>query len=116
MTKMSPLVLSMFSNTEVLAVDQDELGKPGWRATQDEKKEVWVKPLADGSLSVAFFNRDETPAEVSVKWSDLKLTGPQKLRDLWRQKDLEPQPTGYKVTVAAHGAELLRATPQNQSF
>jgi len=53
--------LSLFSNDEVLAVDQDALGKQGWRAKQDGPKEVWMKPLADGSLAVAFFNRGEAP-------------------------------------------------------
>ena len=96
----------------MLAVNQDALGKQGWRAKQSGKQEVWMKPLADGSLAVAFFNRADAPADVSVQWSDLKLTGPQSLRDLWRQKDVGVQETGYTVNVAAHGAELFKVKPQ----
>ena len=112
MPKMSPFIVSIFSNDEVLAVSQDALGKQGWRATQNGQQEVWMKPLADGSLAVAFFNRADSPADVSVQWSDLKLTGPQLLRDLWRQKDAGIQETGYTINVAPHGAELFKVSPK----
>ncbi len=111
MPKMSPFIISLFSNDEVLAVSQDALGKQGWRAKQDGTTEVWMKPLADGSLAVAFFNRGEAAADVSVKWPDLKLSGPQHLRDLWRQKNVGVQESGYTVNVAPHGAELFKVAP-----
>lgn len=112
MPKMSPFIVSLFSNDEALAVNQDALGKQGWRAKQDGQTEVWMKPLADGTLAVAFFNRGDAPAEVSTQWSDLKLSGPQLLRDLWRQKDIGVQKTGYTVNVARHGAELFKVSPE----
>jgi alpha-galactosidase len=111
MPKMTPFTISLFTNDEVLAVNQDSLGKQGWRAKQDGSTEVWMKPLADGSLAVAFFNRGEAPANVSVQWSDLKLSGPQAVRDLWRQKGVGNQASGYSVNVASHGAELFKVTP-----
>jgi alpha-galactosidase len=112
MPKMSPFIVSLFSNDEVLAVNQDALGRQGWRAKQDGQTEVWMKPLAGGGLAVAFFNRGDSPASVSVQWSDLKLAGPQSLRDLWRQKEIGVQQTGYSLNVAAHGAELFKLTPR----
>jgi alpha-galactosidase len=108
MTKMSPFIVSLFSNDEVLAVDQDALGKQGWRAKTNGHTEVWMKPLEDGSLAVAFFNRGEVAANVAVQWSELKLTGPQTMRDLWRQKDVGVQASGYSLEVAPHGAELFK--------
>ena len=113
MTKMTPLTLSILGNDEVIAVDQDALGKQGWRVKQEAGKEVWIKPLEDGSIAVAFFNRGESPAEISVTWSDLSLKGPQKVRDLWRQKDLGLQESGCSVKVAPHGAELYKFTANN---
>jgi alpha-galactosidase len=110
MPKMSPFIISLFTNDEVLAVSQDALGKQGWRAHQDGKTEVWTKPLADGSMAVAFFNRGDAEAPVSINWSDLKLTGPQSMRDLWRQKDTGVQKDGYTITVAPHGAELFKVS------
>jgi alpha-galactosidase len=108
MTKMDDLTVSIFSNDEVLAVNQNSLGKQGWRAKQEGQTEVWMKPLADGSLAVAFFNRGETPIKVSVSWQDLKLQGSKQVRDLWRQKDLGKSTDSCSIEVGSHGAELLR--------
>ena len=114
MTKMSPLTLSLFSNDEVLAVDQDELGRQGWRATKDGATEVWMKPLADGSTAVGLFNRGEVMAKVSVSWSDLKLSGHQLVRDLWRQKDLGAFDNSFNTEVARHGVVLIRVFSRNK--
>jgi alpha-galactosidase len=108
MAKMSSFTVSLFSNDEVLAVSQDSSGKQGHRIKQDGKTEVWVKPLDDGTLAVAFFNRGEAAADVAVSWSDLGLQGKQPMRDLWRQKDMDTAEGQYSVKVAKHGAELLR--------
>jgi alpha-galactosidase len=113
MPKMSPFTISLFSNDEVLAVNQDALGKQGTRLSQHGPAEVWTKPLEDGTTAVAFYNLGETPWDVSVAWSELGLSGPQPVRDLWRQKDLGPQADKYTVTVAPHGAELFKiGTPK----
>lgn len=108
MPKMDAFTVSLFSNDEILAVDQDSLGKQGYRLKQEGTSEVWVKPLADGTTAVALFNRGEEPATVSASWSDLKLQGAQKVRDLWRQKDLAGDAPGVSAMVNPHGAELFR--------
>ena len=112
MTKMDPLTVSLFSNDEVLAVNQDALGKQGTRLRQDGDTEVWIKPLANREVAVALFNRGETPAQVGVKWNELKLTTQLffTARDLWRQKEVPTPKDGVEMTVAPHGAELLRLT------
>ena len=112
MTKMDPFTVSLFSNDEVLAVDQDALGKQGYRLRQDGEQEVWIKPLANHEVAVALFNRGETPAQVGVKWNELKSTGILffTARDLWRQKKVPTPKDGVEMMVAPHGAELLRLT------
>jgi alpha-galactosidase len=108
MTKMDDLTTSLFTNDEVLAVNQDSLGKQAARIKQDGQTEVWAKPMADGSVAVGLFRRGPAPATVSVAWSDLRLAGRQAVRDLWRQSDLGSQDAGYSVQVNSHGAALIR--------
>ena len=119
MSQMDPLTISMFSNDEVLAVNQDALGKQGYRLKKDGTSEVWVKPLADGSLAVALFNRSETVINVSASWIELQAAYPKiaertrppirmSVRDLWRQKNLGFPPTVVSMPVAPHSAELLQ--------
>jgi len=108
MTQMDAVTVDIFSNDEVIGVNQDALGKQGYRVAQQGDSEVWAKPLADGTLAVGLFNRSTQPATVSIRWADLKLQGPQAVRDLWRQKDTGPQESELSCPVAPHSAELFR--------
>ena len=81
-TRMDDFTLSLLTNDEIIEVDQDPSGKPGFRVTKDGDLEVWKKYLEDGSIAVGLFNRGEKPATVAARWSDLGISGKQKLRDL----------------------------------
>ena len=111
MTQLDDFTLSLLTNDEVLAVDQDPLGHQAARITKNEDVEVWAKDLQDGSKAVGLFNRGYTAGPVSVKWSELGLTGQQKVRDLWRQVDLGAFPDGFTGQVPRHGVLLLRLWP-----
>ncbi|HEY0866691.1 MAG TPA: NPCBM/NEW2 domain-containing protein, partial [Fimbriimonas sp.] len=51
-TKLDAFTLSLLTNDEVIAVDQDPWVKAAKRVARDEDLEVWAKPLSDGSLAV----------------------------------------------------------------
>ncbi len=117
MSKMDPFTTSLFSNDEVLAVDQDALGKQGYRLKAEGMTEVWVKPLTGGAKAVALFNRGDAAVNISVSWADLERQGgdftefaSQRLRfyDLWRGKKIQVTKREITLSVAPHGAELLR--------
>jgi alpha-galactosidase len=86
LTQMDEFELNLVTNDEVLAVHQDPLGKAADRVAKDGELEVWSRRLADGSLAVGLFNRDEMDMTVAVNWSDLGIKGKQSVRDLWRRK------------------------------
>jgi alpha-galactosidase len=108
MTQMDPFTLSLLTNDEVLEVNQDPLGNAAHRVVKNESTEVWAKKMADGSLAVGLFNRGDEEATVSVKWSDLGLSGSHKVRDLWSQRNLGKKADGYEVSIRRHGAVLIR--------
>ena len=105
---MTKEVKEILTNKEVIAIDQDTLGKQGRRAAKSGDTEVWTKRLADGSTAVALFNRGATNAEISVRWGELGLQGAQHVRDLWQHKNLRDHPGGYSASVPRHGSVLLR--------
>ncbi len=111
MTKLDEFTLSLLCNDEVIAVDQDPLGKQGRRVATDGEREVWAKDLEDGTKAVGLFNRDEVAGTVVANWSDLGVKGPQVVRDLWRQKDLGTFDEKYESPVGRHGAVMLKLTP-----
>ena len=158
MTQLDDFTLGLLTNDEVLAVDQDALGKQASRISQDltTGTEVWARPLSDGTFAVGLFNRGryeviapprprrgqaETPnlvwklqdhvddkmvefkteseanaalkktaaaATVTLNLSDLHLSGGQPVRDLWRQKDLDPADGSVSAMVPFHGAVMLK--------
>ena len=86
-------------NKEVIAVDQDKLGKQGVRVAKDGDLEVWSKPLADGGFAVGLFNRGDTAAKVTAKWGDVGAKGSHKVRDLWQHKDLGSMKDEFSAEV-----------------
>ena len=104
--------LSLLTNDEVLAVNQDALGKQGHRVSQADGLEVWVKDLSGGAKAVGLFNRgSEKTATLSVPLQALSLTGPCHVRDLWLQKDAANATDSFSREVPPHGAALLRLEP-----
>lgn len=107
LTALDPFTLSLLTNDEVLAVNQDALGRQATRVSQHDGLEVWAKDMEDGSKVVALFNRSEAPAVVAAQWADLSIHGKQSVRDLWRQKDLGKFDGEFKMSVESHGAQLF---------
>jgi alpha-galactosidase len=110
-TRMDDFTLSLLTNDEIIEVDQDPLGKPGHRISQSDSLEVWVKQMEDGSRVTGLFNRGDKKANVTAQWIDLGITGKQKVRDLWRQKDLGKYNDKISADVAPHGVVMLRLFP-----
>ena len=112
LTQLDDFTMNLLTNDEVLEVNQDPLGRQATRIAQAGSLEVWAKPMEDGSTAVGLFNRDETPKTVVAKWSDLKLSGPMRIRDLWRQKDIGVFRNQFGVEVPRHGVILVRLFPR----
>jgi alpha-galactosidase len=128
--RMDEFTLSLLTNDEVIAVDQDPLGKPATRIAQSGpeiaisqpkrpdrvnrqlQRQVWARPLEDGSWAVGLFNLGDESTRVSAKWSDLGLQGSYVARDLWRQKDLGSYTGEFSAEVQPHGVTLVRLTQE----
>ena len=108
LSKMTPYTLEMLTNREVIAVDQDPSGKQGYRIAQEGPFEVWMKPMADGSLVVGLFNRQRTTEKMTVNFSQIGLQGEVSVRDLWLKKDLGSFRDSYSANVPRHGVVLVR--------
>ena len=102
--------LSLLTNDEVIAVNQDPLALQARRVQQKRGTEVWVKTLKDGSKAIGLFNRTGATATVTLLWSDAGLTGKQSLRNLWQHRDLGQFTDNFEAQVPSHGALLLRAS------
>jgi len=100
--------VTLLTNRDVIAVDQDALGRQGKRVAQAGNGEVWSRPLADGSVAVAFFNKGDQSAAVAVSWEQLGLEGPRQVRDLWWHENVGRANNNYVVFLQPHTSLLLK--------
>lgn len=88
LSAMSPTILQILTNKELIAVDQDALGKQAKRVSKDGYVEVWARPLSDGAYAVGLFNRGDATAKVTARWSDVGVQGESRAREFWAHADL----------------------------
>ncbi len=112
LSKMTPDIKAILTNPEVIAVDQDALGRQGDRVSKNGDLEVWSRPLANGGRAVVLLNRGEGTKDVSVRWQDLGYPEALKLRvrDLWKHQDMPSATGSYRAPVVSHGAVMLSLT------
>jgi len=107
---MSDEVLEIITNKEVIAVNQDPLGRQGEKVRDDGDFEVWSKELQDGTRAVALFNRSDSEAKFGFDWSEIGL--PQNLeftvRDLWQKKNIGKYKGSFSATVPSHGVIMVK--------
>ena len=107
----SPAILQILTNREVIAVNQDKDGKQGKRVWKSGDQEIWTRPLSGGAMAVALFNRATEPAKVTCRWAEIGITKKARLRDLWEHKDLEWSGPEYTAEVPGHGVIMVRVAP-----
>jgi hypothetical protein len=113
-SKLDPFTLNLLTNDEVLAIDQDVLGKQARQVIRTNGYQVWIKEMSDGSPAVGIFNMDTVYRTVSVSLSELGLSG--KVRwvlDCWThgvQGAIHGGGVGDKLEydIPPHGVKLLR--------
>lgn len=107
---MSDDVLAIITNREMIAVNQDPLGRQGRKVRDDGDLEVWSKELHDGSRAVLLFNRSEKKSEIRFAWPEVGLPANLKfsVRDLWEKADKGQFEGSYGAVVPSHGVVVVK--------
>eukprot|EP00928_Gymnodinium_smaydae_P014250 TRINITY_DN15190_c0_g2_i3.p1 TRINITY_DN15190_c0_g2~~TRINITY_DN15190_c0_g2_i3.p1 ORF type:complete len:543 (+),score=49.42 TRINITY_DN15190_c0_g2_i3:67-1629(+) len=115
--RQSPDTLRILSNTELIAVSQDSMGKParlvGGVSSVKQLSQVYVRQLTNGDYAVALFNRnDEYSVSITLHWRDMDMPTkqPLKIRDLWKHKDVGIHFENFTTRVASHSVVALRVS------
>ena len=112
---MSADIHDILTNKEVIAVDQDSLGKQGHRVKGGENgAEVWSKQMSDGSRAVALLNRGGSEQQITVNWTDIGYPEQLKasVRDLWQHKNLDSGKGSFSASVPSHGVAMVLIRPE----
>ena len=110
---MRPETHDILTNKEVIAVDQDPLGRGGERVWKNGDLEVWAKQLKDGNRAVVLLNRGGAQQEISVNWENLGYPNHVSawLRDVWQHKDLGKFTGSFSTPVASHSIAMVTVKP-----
>jgi alpha-galactosidase len=73
-------------NDEIIAINQDVLGKKALRMIHDENWSVYIKALSNGDYAVSIFNRKNKLSNYSISWSKLGLNDQYVIRDVWQHQ------------------------------
>jgi alpha-galactosidase len=90
---MKPEIKAILTNRDVIAIDQDRLGKQASRVYADGEVEVWTRNLSGGALAIAVLNAGDSRYSTHPFHLDLAtlgLRGSRAGKDLW---------TGQAVTL-----------------
>jgi alpha-galactosidase len=107
---MTPEIKAILTNRDVIAIDQDRLGKQGTRVYSDGEVEVWTRPLSGGALAIAVLNVGSDRLSTHpfhLNLAKLGLRGPLRGKDLWTGDELtltNHQP----IELASHDILLVR--------
>jgi alpha-galactosidase len=113
LTQMNDDVKAILTNRDVIAIDQDKLGRQGEPIYVEGPVQIWVRPLADGSKAFAIFNFAGDRAQMRGMRLHLKEAGYPNgahAHDVWTGKDLGMVKEGDVMPIPRRGAVLLRLT------
>ena len=114
LSKLDDFTRSLLVNDEVIAINQDRLGRPARRIRHVDAESVWVRTLANGDIAVALVNRAPYAHAVSVSFAELGVEGPRGVRDLWRQEDEGVAADWLTYDVPPHATKLVRLTRERK--
>ena len=94
-------------NKEVIAINQDVLGKQAVCKIKNDSWNVFVKPLSNGDFAIAILNRLEKTQNSKINFAELGLNDAYEIKDLWEHKVIaKGKKWGGKVK--SHQTKLFR--------
>jgi alpha-galactosidase len=111
LSQLTPEITSILTNREVVAIDQDPLGKQGNRIFAQGPVEIWSRPLSNGDVALAVFNFGDNKTflrGITLHLAQAGAANGWKARDVWGAKDLGSIQDDYKFTLEKHASLLLR--------
>jgi alpha-galactosidase len=110
---MSEETKAILMNKDIIAIDQDPLGKQAFRVMRKDGIEAWKKPLSGGRIALAFLNRNSKDGTVTSALEELELDPKMKYQtfDVWTHETVK-QPEGKLTTkLRSHECQVFVLTP-----
>jgi alpha-galactosidase len=118
---MTPETKTILTNKEIIALDQDSLGRQATCFRDNGDYQIWVKSLSGGEKAICLLNKSDEKKSVLVDFAllsqvnsgrrsgsaALKLED-YRVRDLWEHKDLVLKETSSYIEILPHSVKVFR--------
>jgi alpha-galactosidase len=105
---MSDDTRAILTNKNLIAIDQDPMGRQGYRVSMKEGLEVFVKPLQGGDTAVCLLNRGDQEKQLDLAWKEYGIGGGHPIKDLWKDRQTGTTDTHFRGTIGRHQVIVLR--------
>jgi len=107
---------SILMNKDIIAIDQDPVGKQGFRVYRHDGLEAFKKPLSGDRVAIAFLNRNSTIKKIIVSNKELELDPEAKFAvyDVWKHTESKQIPGFLSANLKPHECQVYVLTPNGQ--
>jgi alpha-galactosidase len=117
---MLPAIRQILTNKELIAIDQDSLGKQGFRWLVFNGIELWVKPLKNKEMALCFFNRGDVVKALNFNWKKehhiFNAAGDGtsfnlenlNIKDVWLNKIIGTTKNNLKAEILPHDVLIVK--------
>jgi alpha-galactosidase len=110
---MNETTKSILLNKDIIAIDQDALGKQAARVMRTDGLEVWKKPLTGNRVAIAFLNRNSTSKSLTVTWKDLELRQATHYNvfEVWKHEAISRADSTISADLKSHECQVFVLSP-----
>lgn len=107
---MTPETKTILLNQELIALDQDPLGKQAVCFRNNNDYQIWRKELSNGEKAICLLNKSDEKKSVLVDFDLLsgKALSNYRVRDLWEHKDLTMKTNSIYMDLLPHSVKVYR--------
>ena len=95
--------MSLITNDDIIALNQDRLGKQAAFVYEREGIQVWSKPLSDGTTAIAIINLSAKEKTTTVKLDKISSGTFTTSKNLWSKQIASLKDNSITATIPTHG-------------
>jgi alpha-galactosidase len=105
---MSVETRGILTDRNLIAIDQDPLGRQGYEESYEQDLEVFLKPLQGGDTAVCLFNRGDQEKKIDFDWRKHHIGSGHAIRNLWKNEAAGTTDMPFRATIGRHQVIVLR--------
>jgi len=107
LTNMNAATKNILLNKDIIAINQDTLGRQAQRIIHNDNQDVFLRPLANGDYAVAVLNRTMKAQKYVLDLLNIGLGGKYDFYDVWKHQTVA-RGKSWTGEIAGHETKVFR--------